>query len=109
MSGVARETWDDSLVTMDQILSMMQRNLPGTYMSDETEFIDFVVVPRLERPDRELGEIPVKGIQKLHSLVRTDDGKILGLPLTCQECLVQKVLSAAIQTPTLHHLHKLPL
>ena len=67
LAGVARETWEDSPVTIEEVRDMMERNLPGTYMKS-SEFIEFHVLPPMERPGKEeQGEIPIKGIRKLHS------------------------------------------
>ena len=38
------------------------------------------------------GQIPVKGIMKLHSIVRRPGGEIHGLPLSCKVCTSQEAM-----------------
>ena len=90
--GVARETWEESPTTMEEIRDMLERNLPGSSMKS-TDFIKFVVLPPLVRPTKEEeGQIPVKGIMKLHSIVRRPGGEIHGLSLSCKICTSQEAM-----------------
>ena len=86
LRGVARETWDSNPTTMEEVADLIRRNLPG-----KGGEMMVVVLPPMERPKEDGEEILVKGIKKLHSLVRTKDGSILGLPFTCKTCLLQQV------------------
>ena len=87
--GVARATWEEGPTTMEEVAELMRSNLPGHAMKS-ADFIKIEVTPPLTRPSKDdAGQIPVKGISKLHSLVRTPDGRILGSRLTCKECLRQ--------------------
>ena len=80
--GVARETWEESPTSMDQIRNLLERNMPESSIKS-TDFIKFVMLPPLVRPSKEeQGQIPVKGIMKHHSIVRRPSGEILSLPLS---------------------------
>ena len=73
--------------SMEEIAGLIRSCLPGKGGDD---FLEVVVVPPLERPG-EHGQIPVEGIQQLHSLTRLPDGTILGRRLSCQECIALQV------------------
>ena len=86
LRGVARETWEQNPGIMEEVANLIKRHLPG-----DSGNIQLVVLSPIDRPKLCVNSIPVKGIKKLHSLVRMKDGSILGLPFTCKSCLLQQV------------------
>ena len=94
LRGMGGESWDQSPTIMEEVAAILQRNLPCE--GKVTELTRVVVVPPLQRPTKEEGEVPVKGIQKLHSLVLTKEGSILGTQLTCQACILRQVKSSLV-------------
>ena len=88
--------WNETSTSMEEIATLIMANLPG---KGKDEFLDVVVVPPLQRPTHH-GEIPVPRIQKLHSLTRLTDGRILGRYLSCHECIAIQVRSVCIHRVT---------
>ena len=83
-------TWEEGPTTIEDVAELMQNKLPWIAINS-TDFIEIELIPPLTRSSKdEAGQIPVKGISQLHSLVRTHDGKILGTFLTCMACLLQQ-------------------
>ena len=89
LRGMAGKNHGETPTTMEDIARIMRDNLPC--QGKETSVTRVVVVPPLDRPDREEGEIPVKGIRALHRISRLQDGRILGSPLSCKACITQQV------------------
>ena len=88
--------WNETPTSMEEIATLIMANLPG---KGKDEFLDVVVVPPLQRPTHH-GEIPVPCIQKLHSLTRLPDGRILGRYLSCHECIAIQVRGVCIHRVT---------
>ena len=87
--GTATKDWNQTPTTIEEVASLIQRNLPGEGKAD---FLDVLVVPPHERPPaNERGSIPLAGIQKLHSLRRLPDGRLLGSRVSCLECITNQV------------------
>ena len=90
LRGTATKDWDQTPTTIEEVASLIQRNLPGEGKAD---FLDVLVVPPLERPPAdERRQIPLAGIQKLDSLRRLEDGRLLGSRVSCLECIANQVI-----------------
>ena len=88
--GVSTVGWDKTPTEMEEVAALIQCNLPCNGKSD---FVEVMVVPPLVRPSKqEEGQILVHGIQKLHRITRTPDGRIIGSPLSCNDCILMAVI-----------------
>ena len=89
---MALETWEAGPTTIEEVADLIRRNLAGN--EKKSDFTKVVVVPSFSRPEmHEEGQIVIKGIRKLQSLSRTEDGRILGRRLSCRECILLQVLT----------------
>ena len=90
LRGMRGNSWEQTPTKMEEVAAIIQQNLPC--QGKVTDYTRVIVVPPMERPTKgSEGEIAIKGIQKLHSLVLTKDSTIMGRELTCQACLYHKV------------------
>ena len=88
LRGISREPYL-CFSTIDEVAELIQRHLPG---KGKALFTKVMVIPPLKQPDKDSeGQIPVKGIQKINSIICTDDGTIIGQALSCKKCILQQV------------------